>query len=432
MPGDMTVTTTSPAAGVATWTASATDAVAGNVAVTCTPASGSTFPIGTTSVTCSATDPSNNTATGQFDVTVTAALTASSVGTGEYHTCALLDDGAVSCWGENWSGQLGDGTYTGSLVPVAVTGITDAVSIAVGTGHTCVLLAGGAVSCWGHNGSGQLGDGTTTNRNVPGAVPGVVNAVSITAGAGHTCAVLIDTTVSCWGSNSNGQLGDGTNTLSKVPVVVSGLTNAASVAAGGHHTCAVLVDGAASCWGNNSWGQVGNGTNGPDVNSSVPVSVSGITDAVSIAAGWMHTCAVLGDGTVSCWGNNDSGQLGNGTDGPDAYSNVPVAVSGSMNAVTVTGGYTHTCAALTDGTARCWGNNEVGQLGDGANVMSNVPVEVSGTNYAGVIASGSMSRHTCAVLADSAVECWGVNINGQLGNGTTTDSNVPVGVPALP
>jgi len=176
------------------------------------------------------------------------------------------------------------------------------------------------------------------------------HAVAITAGSSHTCAVLADGTVRCWGDNWGFQLGDGTRISSSVPVAVTGISSAVAIAAGANHTCALLADGAIRCWGAGGYGQLGDGTwRG---SSTVPVPVTGISTAVAIAAGWFHTCAVLADGAVRCWGSNDhgSGQLGDGT---TASSNVPVPVTGISTTVAVAAGVHHTCAVLADGAVRC-------------------------------------------------------------------------------
>jgi len=215
------------------------------------------------------------------------------------------------------------------------------------------------------------------------AAPVIISpSTNITAGAYHTCALISDGTVTCWGNNSAGQLGTGSNTASNVPVAVTGgaLTNktVTQITAGAYHTCALISDGTVTCWGNNSAGQLGTGGT---TDSNVPVAVTGGVLAnktvTQITAGDSHTCALISDGTVTCWGDNGYGQLG---DGGTTDSNVPVAVTGGVLAgktVThITAGSDHMCALISDGTVTCWGDNWVGQLGNGDNTTSNVPVAV--------------------------------------------------------
>ncbi|MGE3901637.1 MAG: RCC1 repeat-containing protein [Nitrospiraceae bacterium] len=360
---------------------------------------------------------------------------ATGVAAGANHSCALLTGGTVACWGANFDGQLGNGTTTPSASPVTVTGLSAPVTaIAAGFTYTCALLTSGTVSCWGANGSGQLGNGTTMRSSIPVAVVNsngatLTGVTVIAAGSNHTCALLTDGTVACWGATFDGQLGNGTTTPSSNPVTVTGLTTAIAVAAGGSHSCALLTGGTVACWGANFDGQLGNGTTTP---SASPVTVTGLSAPVTaIAAGFAHTCAVLTGGTVSCWGVNGSGQLGNGT---TMRSSSPVTVTGLATAVDITAGSFNSCARLDDGTVACWGANSDGQLGNGTTMRSSSPVAVVNSNGAtltGVTVIAAGSNHTCALLTDGTVACWGANGSGQLGNGTTTSSSIPVSVAGL-
>ncbi|MBI2060125.1 MAG: hypothetical protein HYT87_10170 [Nitrospirae bacterium] len=337
------------------------------------------------------------------------------------HTCSLLSDGTVKCWGSNWQNQLGDGTAADRSTPVAVSTLTNAVAVTGGEYHTCSLLSNGTVKCWGPNGYGQLGDGTVANKSTPVAVSTLTSAVAIAGGFYHTCSLLADGSVNCWGYNANGQLGDGSNAGKSTPVAVSTLTNAVAIATGGRHTCSLLSDGTVKCWG---YAVLGDGT---WVDKTTPVAVSTLTNAVAVAGGSNHTCSLSADGGIKCWGFNDFGQLGDGT---TTDKSTPVAVSTLTNAVAVTGGNLHTCSLLSDGSVRCWGNNPFGQLGDGTTTDKWAPVVVSTVTAAVAVAGGQV--HTCVLLSDGSVKCWGNNANGRLGDGTTASKSTPVQVLYLP
>ena len=339
---------------------------------------------------------------------------------GAMHSCALLNSGSVRCWGDNGFGQLGNGTTRDASVPLAVAGITNAVAIdsASTSLSTCAVLATGGVRCWGRNHHGQLGNGTTTDSTTPVAVSNITGATSIAAGQDHTCVALSNGEARCWGWNNRGQLGNGTTTDTLVPATVTGLTGAAAVSAGGGHTCAALTDQSVRCWGSNAWGALGNGSSATD--SKVPVMVSGISTATAISSGFAHTCATLTSGGVRCWGQNIDGQLGDGT---TTDSTTPVAVSNITNATSVSGGYQHSCVRLADGGASCWGYNYAGLLGDGTTTDSTTPVTVSSLGSATKMAAGQ--SQSCALLSTGQGRCWGYNGSGQLGNGTIAASPLP-------
>src|SRR5438093_2041579 len=373
--------------------------------------------------------------------TATGVGAATAVDLGAFYSCALLQDGTVRCWGQNDLGQLGDGTTTNASTPVAVAGIGGAAALTAGGFHTCVRFPDGTIQCWGRNNAGQLGDpGTTAFQSpTPVRVAGLT-ATAVTAGGFHTCALPGDGTVRCWGQNDLGQLGNGTSdpvpnnpsTFNPTPVTVSGITTAVAISAGGWYTCALLQDGTVRCWGDNTYGELGNGAavlspspSNPVTPTPTPVTVSGITTAVAIEAGVFHMCAILRDGTLQCWGRGEEGRLGNGS---TANSSTPVTVSGIAPAA-IAPGAEHSCAVLRDGTMRCWGDNNFGQLGNGS-PQGSIPPTPSGpvTGITTAIGASSGAEHTCALLQDGSLRCWGRNVDGRIGNGTTTDAFTPVAV----
>ena len=298
-------------------------------------------------------------------------------------------------------------------------------SIVGRSSHTCTILSDGTARCWGENDYGQLGDGTTAvDRTKPVVVTGLSGVQSIVLGELHTCALLLDGTARCWGNNSDGQLGDGTTVFqSTKPVTVTGLSGVQSIALGFYYTCALLLDGTASCWGNNSWGELGAG---PITNMPIPIAVTGLSGVQSIAIWTDNTCALLSDQTSRCWGANFDGQLGNSA---TIDQSAPVAVTGLSGVKSIAIGDDYACAVISDGTARCWGFNADGELGDGTTTNRTAPAMVTGLSGVKSIATGNY--HACALLSDGTASCWGANDHGQLGDGTTTSRTTPVMVTGL-
>jgi alpha-tubulin suppressor-like RCC1 family protein len=353
---------------------------------------------------------------------------------GTSHTCALLANAKVRCWGDNSFGQLGyanrltigDDEFPSTAGDVNVGGAVTQIA-AGSSGHTCALLQTGGVLCWGFAGSAALGYGRTVPLTQEPASAGDVEvgapAIQIAAGFRHTCAVLASGTVRCWGENANGELGHAHTTAigdDEVPasagdVNVGGAVRQISL--GARHTCALLANGKVRCWGSNGAGQLGYGHGLTIGDDEAPASAGDVNvggDVVQVAAGGAHTCALLTTGTVRCWGQAWSGQLGyaspeNVGDDEAPASAGDVAVGGRV--VQLSAGAEHTCVRLHDGAVRCWGSGNRAQLGYG-NLSSigddELPASAGDVSVGGPAARiVAGSGHTCAVLAHGGVRCWG-------------------------
>lgn len=384
-----------------------------------------------------------------------AGTAAKKIASGYFHSCAILTNDAVRCWGSNGSGQLGnEGAFADVYLGVGRT----AKQISAQIHHSCAVLDDDSVKCWGYNAYGQLGYDDTTNR---GSVANSMQTLSsvnlgvgrtaqfVSAGHLHTCTVLDNNTVKCWGSNSSGRLGYGDSadrgaaplgfSTSDLPAVNLGQT-VKDIAIGNYHTCAILNDNSLKCWGMNWNGKLGyndnvsRGANAGDMAALPAIHLGVGRTAKKVAIGWHHMCVILDTDGVKCWGYNNAGQLGyndttsrgNVAGSMESLSEVYLGVG--RTAKQIVAGYNHTCALLDDNTVKCWGSNSSGQLGYNdtasrghvANSMQTL-----GTVYLGVgrtaLSISAKWAHTCAVLDDYSLKCWGSNGTGELGQNDTTN-----------
>jgi alpha-tubulin suppressor-like RCC1 family protein len=408
----------------------------------------------------------NHTQTYGFKTTITVPMTA-----GFAHSCFMLDNGSVKCWGENNLGQLGLGdtinrrdnsSYMGDNLTIVDLGSgRTATAIATGDSHTCVILDNVSIKCWGSNASGQLGLGDNSTRGDGSASGGMGDnltivdlgsgrtAKAIAAGNQHTCAILDNSSVKCWGANASGQLGLGDDDNrgdgsasggmgDNLTIVDLGSGRTAKViAAGDSHTCAILDNASVKCWGENGNGQLGLGpsiSNRGDGSGEMGDNLTAINlgsgrTATSITTGTGYTCVLLDDDSVKCWGRADYGQLGAGkTEEYNEPNASPIDLGTGITAIA--SGYFHTCAILDNSSIKCWGRNDSGQLGigdtgnrgDGTN--SSGLTEMGGSLPVVDLGPGRTARgitagdsHTCALLDNFSVKCWGKNESGQLGLG---------------
>ena len=377
-------------------------------------------------------------------------------------SCAIVNGGA-KCWGGNGAGMLGDGTYSDSSVPVDVQGLQSGVTRIAAAGNTVCAIVNEAVKCWGYGFDGELGNGSFyMNSNTPVDVVGLdAPAIELALGSGFACALLSDQTLHCWGDGSLGELGTGGYPRTAVPVTVDlpgpglaalaagagqmcaaragtaycwgwnilgqlgfapGLASpfepavlrglpgpAQAIAKGAQNACAI-ANGSLSCWGSNNFGQLGDGTVVP---RGAPVQVAGLDhDVTAVALDYDHTCAIVGGGAY-CWGDNSDGQLGDASTDPHV---VPMPVSELAEDVSALAvGLDHSCA-IASGAVKCWGN--FAMLGSNAGANASVPVDVTGLS-AGATALTAGQQHTCAVVSGAA-KCWGANSGGELGGGPSS------------
>lgn len=395
------------------------------------------------------------------------------ISAGGYFTCAVASNNKAYCWGYNGSGRLGDNTSSDRWVPTPVyTGVAlsglDIKFVAAGMWHhACVIASNDNAYCWGSNDYAELGINTTgagtgslqalavdkTSANYYGQPNGLLNKTvkSIDGGFYHNCVVTNeDSKIYCWGQDWTGMLGDGGVIRAEyVPTAVdtSGVLSGKTIkafASGEYHTCAIASDNLVYCWGWDDHGQLGDNQSGDGIYAVSPRAIN-MTNGQSalygktvkaIDAGERHTCVIANeDNWVYCWGHNDYGQAGDGTEGDDRLvATRMVDGNGVLNGKTIKSislGQNHTCVIASDDKAYCWGNGKEGQLGYGPGGCSEYPVPVNTTNLPGngtVKAITAGSDHTCAIASNDQIYCWGLNDEGELGNNSTVSSNIPVAV----
>jgi alpha-tubulin suppressor-like RCC1 family protein len=316
---------------------------------------------------------------------------------GDFHNCARMGDATVSCWGRNGDGELGDGgTQSDATKPVKVDGITDVAQVAVGSNFSCVRFSNGKVSCWG---SGKiLGDGRDVVKQKPTEISGLTDVVDLQAGGYVVCARTSAGAAKCWGLDAV----DKSNFTSNVQ----------RVSAAGAHACVLMKDGAMKCWGEGAWSPTAKATFSNPVISSV----------TAISSGDSFACALSVGGAVSCFGRNEQGELGAN---PDEDNHIQaLAVRGVKDATAIGSAESHSCVVLRDKSISCWGSNTEGELGRGTTTTQELAGPVGGVSNAVNVVPGA--DHVCARTTDGSIYCWGNNRYGQIGDGTKDPRLTPV------
>jgi alpha-tubulin suppressor-like RCC1 family protein len=348
------------------------------------------------------------------------------VDAGASHTCAVVSNGTLQCWGSNDYGKLGLPEPRAYPYPTTLDFPVNVKAVTTAWGNTCALVRDGRVYCWGTNFNGDLGCPipTTIVSDTCTTFASDYGIIGMDAGAEHTCALQSSGGIKCWGRGEHGENGDGSFVHHFSPVSVLGIDSAVAMASGIWHTCAVSSDGTVRCWGDNGNGKLGTGNT---ISYAVPTPVVGIdgvqTGAVAVAAALSHTCVLLRDHSIQCFGDDSFGQLG---DGQYDESWVPWAAQPPMTASALALGYGYTCAVVAPDSVKCWGRGDSGTLGDGVFAGSLTPISVQLSAGVAVTAITSQSDHVCVLDSAGRVWCWGNNDSGQLGNNSYSASAVPV------
>ena len=378
------------------------------------------------------------------------------IGSGLRHSCSVMANGTVKCWGEGSNGQLGQGATTARNYPVSVVGVGGSgtlgniVQVSTGLEHSCGLTSGGQVNCWGKGAHGRLGNGASIDSNHPVAVKNIAGTgtlsgiVQISGGDAHTCAVTSATKVVCWGKGGNGRLGHGAVSDSSLPVVAKGpaggggveLSQIVQVGTGSGYTCALATSGRVACWGRGHHGQLGNNAT---ADSNIPVyvfetqsSAIALSGIAQISVGWDHSCALTWSSEVKCWGRGEEGRLGDrGTSNKSYPVSVFAGETGSgllTNIVQISSGWGHSCAVSSDSRVKCWGRGDQGQLGNNRNDNVGYPVDVvfEDNPLSNIVELSVGREHTCALSSKNQVQCWGKGANGELGSNENINSSTPV------
>lgn len=340
-----------------------------------------------------------------------------SVVAGTFHTCGITASGHAACWGSNNAGRLGDGSAFGSTSPVSVSGLANLKTLSMGSAYSCVIDVAGAAYCWGANVSAQLGIGSYDNvpHRLAQQVATTLSLDTVASGDRHSCGLTADGQAYCWGGGYNGQLGTNDTTYCDIlgercntaPKPAATAVRFSRLSVGTDHTCGLAADGTAYCWGANESGQLGDGTT---VDRSLPTPVMGGLAFMQLSAGNFHTCGLTESGLAYCWGINDAGLLGTG--GTPTESSVPVAVAGGLTFTVLSAGSGHTCGLVADGTLYCWGSNSRLQLGTRDSVSVKAPRSFLTLKFLSVSVG---VNYTCGIALDSLAYCWGENNANQLG-----------------